>query len=284
MKKLVFLLLCLALTLSAGDRVVESGSSTSATEKGSYTLVSFFNPMVPAEAFGMAIQDNVADRLWISSWGEIFTYEYAISTGIATGNSWPITNDIDANDMAWCDYAGGAQFLIGDYSFSNIGVFDASGAWVRALGGPASFSSVIAVGAGHNMIYTERGDEIAWGSYTGTESSVTWNIEVSPLGSCYGMAVWGDYLFASTGDYGVDNIFIFEINSDGSLNLTPVWSCQFIDGPGIVDGGIDYDGTYLYAFPEYIHPENGDFMYILDINWSPSALENSTWGQIKAEF
>ncbi|MEN8209743.1 MAG: hypothetical protein ABFR50_10895, partial [Candidatus Fermentibacteria bacterium] len=172
MKKVVFLLLCLALTLSAADRVVESGSGSAMTGKGTYTVVSSFDPDMAASAYGMAIQDNVADRMWISSWGDLNTYEYDMSTGFATGNSWEITNSIDADDMAWCEYAGGAQFAIGDYTFSNIGVFDASGVYVKSLAGPSSFSNVFPVALGHDMIYVDRSGEMAWGSYTGTEASI----------------------------------------------------------------------------------------------------------------
>lgn len=280
MKKVVFLLLCLALTLSAADRVVESGSGSGATafEKGTYTVVSSFDPDMASSAYGMAIQDNVADRLWIASWGDSYTYEYDMSTGFATGNSWEITNDIDGDDMGWCDYSAGAQFLIGDYTFSNIGVFDASGVWMKALAGPASFANVFPVAVGHDMIYSDRSGEMAWGSYTGTESSITWTVVTSPVPSSYGMAVWGDYLFLCNGEIGTDNVFIFEINSDGSVNLAPVWSTEFTEIGDGANGAIDYDGTYLYVYPQ------NDFVYTLDINWTPSALENSTWGQIKAEF
>ncbi len=275
MKKVAFLLLCLALTVSAADRFIESGSSTPAFVKGTYTIVTSFDPDMPGSAYGMALKDDVANSMWIACWGDGFTYEFDISTGFATGNSWEITNSIDADDLGFCEYGSGNQYFIGDYTFSNIGVFDDSGVWVKALAGPASFANVFPIAAGHDMIYSERGDEIAWGSYTGTESSVTWTVEVSPIASGYGMAVYGDYLFACSGVLGEENLLIFDINADGSLNLTPVWSTEFTEATP--NGAIDYDGTYLYLYPQ------NDFVYTLDIDWT-GALENSTWGQIKAEF
>ncbi len=279
MKKVVFLLLCVALTLSAADRVVESGSIASPSQKGTYTVVSSFDPDMAASAYGMAIQDNVTDRMWIASWGDGYTYEYDMSVGFPTGNVWEITNAIDGDDMCWSDYSGGAQFFIGDYTFSNIGVWDASGSWVRALAGPASFSNVFPVSAGNDMFYTDRAGEMAWGSYTGTESAITWTVVTSPVPSSYGMAVWGDNLFLCNGELGVDNVFIFDLNPDGSVNLAPVWSCEFTEGTeGAPNGAIDYDGMYLYVYPQ------NDYVYKLDIDWMPGALENSTWGQIKAEF
>ncbi|MCK5115029.1 MAG: hypothetical protein KAR44_00395 [Candidatus Aegiribacteria sp.] len=277
MKNVVFLLLCVALTLSAADRVVESGSITSPSAKGTYTVVSSSDPDMPGSTYGMALQDNVADRLWLACWGDGYTYEFDMSTGFLTGNSWEITNGIDGDDMAWCEYSGGAQFFIGDYTFSNIGVWDASGSWVRALAGPASFTNVFPVAAGNDMFYTDRSGEMAWGSYTGTESSITWTVVTSPVPSSYGMAVWGDFLFLCNGEVGTDNIFIFDLNPDGSVNLTPVWSTEFTEDADGANGGIDYDGTYLYVYPQ------NDLVYTLDIDWT-SALENSTWGQIKAEF
>ena len=279
MKKVVFLLLCVALTLSAADRVAGLGSGSGATafQKGTYTIVSSFDPDLPSSAYGMAIQDNATDRLWIASWGDVTTYEFDMSTGFATGNTWEITNSIDGDDMAWCEYTAGAQFVIGDYTFSNIGVWDASGSWLKALAGPASFSNVFPVAIGHDMFYTDRSGEMAWGSYTGTESAITWTVVTSPVPSSYGMAVWGDYLFLCNGEIGTDNLFIFDINSDGSVNLTPIWSAEFTEVVDGANGAIDYDGTYLYVYPQ------NDFVYTLDIDWT-GALENSTWGQIKAEF
>jgi len=276
MKKVAFLLLCVALTLSAADRVVESGSVTSPSMKGTYTVVSSFDPDMAASAYGMAIQDNVTDRLWIASWGDVTTYEYDMSTGFPTGNTWEITNAIDGDDMAWCDYSGGAQFFIGDYTFSNIGVWDASGSWLKALAGPATFTNVFPVSAGNDMFYTDRSGEMAWGSYTGTESAITWTTVVSPVPSSYGMAVFGDYLFLCNGEIGTDNLFIFELNPDGSVNLTPVWSAEFTECVDGANGALDYDGTYLYVYPQ------NDLVYKLDIDWV--SLENTTWGQIKAEF
>ena len=90
------------------------------------------------------------------------------------------------------------------------------------------------------------------------------------------MAVYGDFLFLCNGEIGTDNLFIFEINSDGSVNLTPVWSAEFTEIGDGANGAIDYDGTYLYVYPQ------NDLVYKLDIDWV--SLEHTTWGQIKAEF
>jgi hypothetical protein len=278
MKIVAILLICLTVTVFAASRTMEgsgSGHSTPALSKGTYTVEIFWDPNMLDSAYGIALQDDVTNSLWISSWGTQFTYEYDTSIGFPTGNEWEITNAIDCDDMAYCEYGSGNQFFLGDFTFSNIGVFDASGVWVKNIAGPATFANIFPIAAGHGMLYVERGDEICWGPYTGTESSVTWTTAVSPLGSGYGMAVWGDYLFACCDETGADNIFIFAINPDGSLNLTPEWSCEFTEASP--NGSLDYDGTNLWVYPQ------NDYVYKLTIDWS-SSLENSTWGEIKTTF
>lgn len=279
MKTAVLLLLCLALAASATTRIIEgSGSNEPASTRGTYTVLDMWDPSTPGSTYGLALKDDVANSLWLCCWGDAHVYEYDMSTSSATGNNFEITNGIDADDMCFCEYTSGNQFFIGDWVFSNIGVFDDSGVWVKALDGPASFSNVYPIAAGHDMLYADRHGEIAWGSYTGIETSVTWTVVASPITACYGMAAWGDYVFACCGNESEDNIFIFHINADGSLDLTPVWSCEFAEVAGGANGGIDFDGTDLWVYPQ------NDMVYKLDIDWDPSSLENATWGHIKADF
>lgn len=276
MKKVVFLLLCLAFAVSATERTSDGFSyGESALVKGSYTLLESYD--VELIAFGLAIKDDVANSIWIADYSAYSCFEFDMSSGYATGNSWEITDGIDPDDMAYCEYTSGNQFFIGDYIVSKIGVFDDAGFFVKDIEAPGSWDNVFPVAAGHDMLYCGKGSEIAWGSYTGTESAVTWTIETVPYG-LYGFAVYGDYLFVCSNIEDADNIFIYYINADGSVNMTPVWSCYFTENLGSTNGGIDWDGTYLWVYPQQ------DFLYKLDIDWTPSALENSTWGQIKTEF
>ncbi|MCD4701256.1 MAG: hypothetical protein K8S24_05290 [Candidatus Aegiribacteria sp.] len=203
--------------------------------------------------------------------------EYDVSIGIATGNTWAITDGVDADDQAFCEYTSGNQFFFGDYVTNSIGVFDDVGAFVKFIPGPAAWPvKIMGMGAGHDMLYCSgnSGTEIAWGSYTGTEASVTWT--TAAWASVYGMAVYGDNLFMCCSLTGEDNIFIFYINADGSVNMTPVWSCEFIEDT--TNGGIDWDGQYLW-----VYSQNED-LYKLDIDWSPGALDETTWGEIKTSF
>jgi hypothetical protein len=94
--------------------------------------------------------------------------------------------------------------------------------------------------------------------------------------SVYGLAVWGNYLFVAMGIDSDVNIAIHELAGDGTPSSTPVWSTTFFEGP--VNGGIDYDGEYLYIYPQ------NDYIYVLDIDFTGGALEQSTWGEIKAGF
>lgn len=277
MKKVAFLLLCLAFAVSATVRTNDGfGYGESALVKGSYTLLESYQVDVSA-GFGMAIKDDVTNSIWIADWSEAFNFEFDMSTGNPTGDGWEITNGIDCDDMGYCEYGSGNQFFMGDYTFSNIGVFSDAGVYVKSIEGPDGWDNVFAVGAGHDMLYCSKGTEIAWGSYTGTESAVTWTKATVPNG-VYGLAVYGDYLFMCTSVDDDDNIFIYYINADGSVNMTPVWSCYFTENSGSTNGGIDWDGTYLWVYPQQ------EQLYKLDIDWDPTSLEHSTWGQIKADF
>ncbi|MCK4504455.1 MAG: hypothetical protein KAW14_02460 [Candidatus Aegiribacteria sp.] len=280
MKKVALLLLCLAFAVSATERInYGSGSAgESSLIKGSYVLLESYSVEVAA-GFGMAIKDDVANSIWISDWSDCFNYEFDMTNGNPTGDGWDITDGIDADDMGYCEYGSGNQFFFGDYTFSNIGVFSDAGAYVKSIDGPGGWANVFGMGAGHDMLYCARSSEIAWGSYTGTETEVTWTVEAVPAG-IYGLAVYGDNLFLcnSVDTPGEDNIFIYDINADGSVNLTPVWSCEFTENSNSTNGGIDWDGTYLWIYPQQ------DMLYKLDIDWVPGSLENTTWGQIKADF
>ncbi|MCD4846793.1 MAG: hypothetical protein K8R76_01220 [Candidatus Aegiribacteria sp.] len=276
MKKVAFLLLCLAFAVSANVRTNDGPSSSeSALVKGTYTLLESYQ--VDLVGFGVAVKDDVANSIWIDDYGVAFTYEFDMTNGDPTGDGWEITNGIDCDDMAYCEYTGGNQFLIGDWIESKVGVFSADGIYVKDIEGPGAWDNVFGMGAGHDMLYCSKSGEIAWGSYTGSETEVTWTIEAMPY-SIYGLAVHGDYLFVCSNIEDADNIFIYYINADGSVNLTPLWSCYFTENGGSTNGGLDWDGTYLWVYPQQ------DMLYKLDIDWVPGSLENSTWGEIKADF
>lgn len=277
MKTAVIILICLALSVLAFERTHGSGGhNPAALVRGDYTIVDSYEVGLET-SYGLAIQDDVTDILWLCNWGELLNYEVDMGNGQLTGNTWAIVDDVDPDDEAYCEYGSGNQFFIGDWASNNIGVFDDSGNFEGLIEGPAGWSGVYGVGAGHDMLYVsdKAHVEIAWGSYTGTESSVSWT--TAAFETVYGMAVYGDYIFMSCGIAGADNIFIFSINADGSLDMTPVWSTIFYHEPE-PDGGLDWDGEYLWLYPQ------NTSLFKLDIDWVPVSLEQSTWGQIKADF
>ncbi|NOQ23384.1 MAG: hypothetical protein GQ565_12165 [Candidatus Aegiribacteria sp.] len=273
----------LVLSLSAFAEIKRSdgvGGNPSATYRGTITFVNSF-PVGLTTSYGLAIQDNLADRIWISNYGTMKNLQFDMTTGNQTGVEWDITDAIDADDQAFCEYTAGNQFFFGDWVSSGIGVFSETGTFIRKIDGPASpWVLVTGVAAGNGMIYCSNfkteANQIAWGAYTGTETSVTWT--TAPIESVSGMAVYGNYLIICCQILGADNIFIYELNSDGSVNTTPVWSADFtlesMDGAG----GIDFDGTYLWLYPQ------NTALYQLTIDFNFLALEATTWSQIKTSF
>ncbi|MCD4733737.1 hypothetical protein K8R78_05810, partial [bacterium] len=214
MKKITLIVLCLSLAAFAMVKTGGPGYNASAASKGTYTVLESYAVGL-STSYGLAIQDSASESIWISNWGTSTNSEFSMASGSATGTTWSITNGIDADDQAFCEYGSGNQFFFGDWTFSNIGVFDDSGSYVKGIAGPG-WGQVCGVAAGHDMLYASDffDDEIAWGTYTGTESSVSWT--TAAFNTVSGLAVYGDYLFACTQNAGEDNIFIFDINSDGS--------------------------------------------------------------------
>ncbi len=283
MKIAVVFLVCVVFILSAMDRTsLSSGYNVPAAFKGTYTVVAQYAVGLPS-AYGLAIQDDVANSIWISQYAPLVNNEFDMLTGAPTGYTWPIYNGVDADDMGYCVYAGSPnEFFFGDWASNTIQVYDVSTTSVdpyfaRDITGPSAWTTICGVDAGHDNLYVASffADEIAWGAYTGTESTVSWT--TAPFLTVSGMSVWGDYLFVCCQIDSADNIFIFELNPDGSVNITPVWSCEFNEG-GYPGGGIDYDGAYLW-----VYPQNAD-LYKLDIDWVPTSLQRDTWGSIKSTF
>ncbi|OPL19587.1 MAG: hypothetical protein AVO35_09730 [Candidatus Aegiribacteria sp. MLS_C] len=282
MKVAVFLVLCMFLAAQASERTGNPGYNGSALVRGTYTVEDSYAVGL-SSAYGLAIQDDVTNSIWISQYTPVLNNEFDMSTGSPTGNTWAISSGVDPDDMGYCEYASSPnQFFFGDWAGSLIAVYDVSttGAdpyFSGNLAGPAGWQAVCGVGAGHDNIYASDffADEIAWGPYTGTETSVTWT--TASFATVSGMSVWEDYLFVCCQITGADNIFIFALEPDGSVNMTPVWSCVFTESSSSA-GGVDYDGEYLWVYPQ------NDNLYKLDIDWTPSALQNETWGAIKSQF
>lgn len=273
------LLSVIALSVFASARTGGGGSNPSAPCRGTFTLEEVFSVDL-SSSWGLAIQDNVPYSIWISSWSDLINTEFDMYTGSQTGSTWDITDDIDPDDQGYGEYSGGNQWFFGDWTFSNIGVFEEDGTYLKSIAGPGGDWLVVAgvaPGPEHDMLYCSDfyAGEIAWGTYTGTESSVSWTTET--YASVSGMSVWGEYLFICCQITDADNVFIHEINSDGSVDMIPVWSGQFILEDMIVAGGIDYDGTYLWLYPQ------STSLYKLSIDWSPGTLDNATWGRIKGD-
>lgn len=284
MKRAVVLLVCMFFALSAMDRTaVSAGSNAPASFRGSYTVEASYAVGL-SSAYGLAIQNDVTNSIWISQYSPLTNNEFNMSTGSATGYTWPIYNGVDADDMGYCVYPGSPnEFFFGDWASNNIQVYDVSTTsidpyFARDVTGPSAWSYICGVDAGHDNLYVSDffSDEIAWGAYTGTESTVTWT--TAAFLTVSGMSVYGDYLLVCCQTPGADNIFIFDLYPDGSVNMTPVWSCNFSEDPSGPNGGLDYDGTYLW-----VYPQNGD-LFKLDIDWVPVALQRDTWGAIKSTF
>lgn len=282
MRVAVFLVLCMFLAVHASERTGNSGYNGSALVRGTYTVEASYAVGL-SSAYGLAIQDDVTNSIWISQYTPLLNNEFDMSTGSPTGYTWAISSGVDPDDMGYCEYASTPnQFFFGDWAGSLIAVYDVSttGAdpyFSGNLAGPAGWQAVCGVAAGHDNIYASDffNDEIAWGPYTGTETSVTWT--TAPFAAVSGMSVWGDYLFVCCQITGADNIFIFALEPDGSVNMTPVWSCVFTESASSA-GGVDYDGAYMWVYPQ------NDNLYKLDIDFTPSALQNATWGAIKSQF
>ena len=219
MKIAVVFLVCVVFILSAMDRTsLSSGYNVPAAFKGTYTVVAQYAVGLPS-AYGLAIQDDVANSIWISQYAPLVNNEFDMLTGAPTGYTWPIYNGVDADDMGYCVYAGSPnEFFFGDWASNTIQVYDVSTTSVdpyfaRDITGPSAWTTICGVDAGHDNLYVASffADEIAWGAYTGTESTVSWT--TAPFLTVSGMSVWGDYLFVCCQIYNLfSNYFIFLIN------------------------------------------------------------------------
>ncbi|HOF66301.1 MAG TPA: hypothetical protein PLX54_00105 [Candidatus Fermentibacter daniensis] len=275
-------LMMLVTAVSFADKVGTPGSNEPASHRGSYTVAATYSPGL-SSSYGLAIRDDVENSIWISNYNTLLNYEFNMATGGATGTTWAISSGVDPDDQGYCEYTSTlGQFFFGHWASSMIAVYDGldtqpSASHKLNIAGPAGWSCVCGVDAGHGNLYASDffSDQLAWGPYTGVETSVTWS--TAPFNTISGLAVYEDYLFACTQDPGVDNIFIFELNADGSPNMTPVWSCIFTEDPEGPNGGLDFDGQYLW-----VYPQNGN-LYKLEIDFFGD-LQSDTWGAIKASF
>lgn len=281
MRTAITILLCLAMAIGAYDRTGFSGANPPAANRGTYTVVESYAVGL-SSAYGLAIQEDATNSIWISQYSPLVNNEFEMSTGMPSGYTWDIDDGVDPDDMGYADYpAAPSQFLFGDWAMSRISVYDVSttGAapyHTKYLEGPGGWDTVCGVDAGYGCIYASDFfvGEIAWGSYeAGLDTTVTWT--TAPFEAVSGMAVWSQYLFVCCQVTGADNIFIFQLEPDGCVNMTPIWSCEFTETASSM-GGIDFDGEYLWLYPQ------NDNLYKLDIDWEPTALQQTTWGDIKA--
>lgn len=282
MRTVLIVLACLCFSLAAFERTGNGGFNQPAQMRGTYTVMESYAVGLTS-AYGLAIQHDVPNSIWISQYSPLVNHEYDMSTGSATGSTWPIYAGVDADDQGYCEYATTPnQFFFGDWVSGSIQVYDVSTTGADPyhtgdIGAAAGWSAVCGVDAGFDNLYASNffTDEIAWGPYTGTESSVTWT--TASFAAVSGMSVADGYLFVVCQITGSDNIFIFELEPDGSPNMTPVWSCDFTESASSA-GGIDWDGEYLWVYPQ------NDNLYKLDIDWVPTSLQRDTWGSIKTVF
>ena len=276
MKYAICAILIMTVALSASVRTGSGpGHSGMWDSNGTYTIVTQIAGGLSA-SYGMAIKDNTPNSIWILNWSDMMNYEFEMDTGDPTGNSWAITGGVDPDDQAYAQYGADYQWFMTDYGTPFFAVYEEDGTWMKNIDGPGSYTNLFGIGAGYGGMYIGSPNEskLAWGSYSGSETSITWS-ELD-YESIYGCAVWGNYLFLARGLDADVNIIIHELNPDGSPVATPVWSTIFFEAP--VNGGIDYDGEYLYIYPQ------NDYIYVLDIDFTPAALEQSTWGEIKTSF
>ncbi len=267
-------LLIIAVSVSAGVKTGGSGMPNPWSCKGTYEVIDVLAGDLTS-TYGMAIKDNVANSIWILDYTEMVNMEFDMVGGSATGNTWDISGGVDPDDQAYCEYSSGYQWFMTNYDPSFFAVFAEDGSFIRNIDGPAAWGKVFGVGAGHGMMYLGGNGELAWGVYTGTETTISWSL--MDYESVYGLAVWGDYLFVACGIDTGDNLFIHDIAADGTPSAAPVWSCQFVENTE-ANGGIDYDGTYLWLYPQQ------DYLYKLSIDWEPGALDSDTWAGVKTSF
>ncbi len=277
MRIVISALLILAVAASATVRVGGYGGSNQWESRGTYSVVDVLAGGL-TYSYGLAIKDTEANSIWILNWGEYFNYEFEMSSGSMTGTSWELNGGEDCDDQAFVENAGGGQWLVTDWVSSMFSVYQEDGTFSANITGPAGYTNLFGIGASDSYVYVGSPNEakLAWGAYTGTESSITWT-DMDYAGSIYGLAVHDGFLFVSCGGEGVTNLFIHAINGDGSPVATPEWSCMFTDEVE-ANGGIDYDGTYLWLYPQ------NTFLYKLDIDWVGGALNSDTWAGIKASF
>jgi hypothetical protein len=212
------ILLCVTAIAAAEVRQGVPGYNEPAGSRGSYTVESILVGGMDG-AYGLAIQDNETNSIRISEWDDPMNIEYSMQYGSATGSTFAITDGIDPDDSGFCEYPAGDQFFFGHWVASGAGIFDTAGAFIRFLAGPESWDRICGIGAGGGHIYASSftADEIAWADYTGSDTSVSWT--TASFASVSGMSVWEDYLFVCCQIPGADNIFIFCINPDGSVNM-----------------------------------------------------------------
>lgn len=287
MSSLVLLFgLITALAVSSPESDLYCGN---ASHRGQYKIVESYD-LDMEDAYGIAIFDDQDDRIWISEGYDYENHETIMSTGKLTGVKWSISCsvDIDALDQAYCEYDGIAnQIFFGNYCGNNVVIWNAeegtnSAVYNKRINGPSGgvpWKRVYGVAAGNGHLYASsiHADQIAWAKYSGTERSVKWS--TAPMTDVYGMAVWDNYLFIiRISANHTDDILILELNSDGSPNMTPVWSCPFIYQR---HSGIDYDGEFLWIQP---FGRNCP-LYKLEIDFmGGNKLETSTWGGVKNSF
>ncbi len=278
MRIFISLLLIAAVAVSADVKTGGTGMPNPWSSNGTYTIEDILAGDL-ANSYGMAIKTNATNSIWILNWSTMLNVEFDMVGGSPTGTTWAITGGVDPDDQGYCEFTGGNQWFMTDYSGSWFGVFAEDGTFIRNIDGPSGYTNLFGIDAGHDMIYVGSPNEskLAWGAYTGSETTISWSS--MDYESVYGLAVWGDYLFVACGVESADNIFIHSIASDGTPSASPVWSCNFAESASAsVNGGIDYDGTYLWVYPQ------NDFLYKLSIDWDPAALDAETWGGVKTSF
>ncbi len=278
MKKLFVLLLCVAFVATASVRTGTPGHNDPALNEGSYTIVTQY-PVGLSGSYGLTICEPM-EQIFISNYGDLLNYGYDLHTGDLIG-TWETTGGIDPDDQAFCEYTSNDQWFFGHWGAGSIAYFDQGETdpyFIDWLAGPDGWAAVCGVAAGHDNLYASSFfvHQIAWGTYTGTGSPVTWT--TAEFSTVSGMAVWEDYLFVCTQITGEDNIFIFGLDETGAPNMTPIWSCEFVETTDGPNGSLDYDGEYLW-----VYPQNED-LFVLDIDWTPQSLEATTWGDIKSTF
>jgi hypothetical protein len=180
-----------------------------------------------------------------------------------------LTEGVDPDDQAYCSTLRN-QFFMTDYGITCSAVFQENGTHLANIA-VLRVHQPLRIGAGHGTVcgFAQR-SHLARGPYTGTETGISGWEEI-PYGRCTACRM-GRLPLRGLRLIGEDNIFT--ITSTPTVRPTRNRSVHHLHGGESVNGGIDFDGEYLYCSPRIPSIPAGDK------TCTPQTQEPSTWGNI----